>query len=71
VIIGRDARAESIYGKEVLLRTGAEAENVYGERVTIESRCRIHGEILCTDELKLGEGISLAKDPQKTSSLPP
>jgi predicted acyltransferase (DUF342 family) len=69
-IIGRDARIENIYGKEVLLRTGAEAEDVYGERITIEAHCRIHGEILYTDELRLGENVSLAKNPQKTSSPP-
>ena len=63
VIIGGDARVKSSYGKEVLLRTGAEAENVYGERITIDSHCHINGLILYTGELRRGEGVSLAKDP--------
>jgi len=63
VIIGGDARVKSSYGKEVLLRTGAEAENVYGERITIDSHCHINGVILYTGELRCGEGVSLAKDP--------
>jgi len=62
---------ENVYSKEVLLRTGAEAENVYGERITIEAHCRIHGEILYTDKLQLGEDVSLAKNPQRVSTLPP
>jgi len=40
----------------------AEAENVYGERITIDSHCHINGVILYTDELRLGEGFSIAKD---------
>lgn len=68
-IIGRDARIENIHGKEVLLRTGAEAEEVYGERITIEAHCRIDDGILQTDELRLAENVSLAKNPKRTSTL--
>ncbi len=63
VIIGEHAHAESIYGKGVLLRTGAEAENVYGERITIDSHCHINSVIWHADELRPGEGVSLARDP--------
>ncbi|MCJ7768066.1 hypothetical protein MUP79_06725 [Candidatus Bathyarchaeota archaeon] len=52
------------------MRSGAEAENVYGERITIEAHCRIHGEISYTDELRLIESVSLAKNPQRTDTLP-
>lgn len=71
VIIGKDARVESIYGKEILMRKGANAENIYGEKVTVESHCRINGELKYTMELNASEKAILAKKPQKVTSLPP
>ena len=70
VVIGRDAHAEDIYGKQVLLRRGAQAENVYGENITIESGCHICGEVQYTRELRMDEHVSLAKEPQKVDTLP-
>jgi predicted acyltransferase (DUF342 family) len=70
VVINRDARAENVYGKEILLRTGASANNIYGQRITIESHCDVYGEVQYTDELRLGEKVSLAKQPQKVDKLP-
>jgi predicted acyltransferase (DUF342 family) len=70
VVIGEEAHVESIYGKRILLRSGTYAENVYGENITIESHCRISGEVQFTDKLRLGEHVSLAKSPQKVDSLP-
>jgi cytoskeletal protein CcmA (bactofilin family) len=70
VVIGKDARVESIYGKRILLETGAEAQDVYGESITIESHCRINGEVSYTNDLRLDRNISLAKEPKKVESLP-
>jgi len=70
VIIGRDAHAEEIYGKKILLRTGAHAENVYGENITIESHCHIIGEVQYTGELRINSHVSLAKEPEKVDKLP-
>jgi cytoskeletal protein CcmA (bactofilin family) len=70
VIVGKDAHVETVWGKEIVLRTGANAENVYGESVTIESHCHIHGEVQYTRELRLGENVSLTKAPEKVDKLP-
>ena len=70
VIIGREAHAENIYGKKILLRSGAHAENIYGENITIESNCQISGEVQYTIELRMNEHVSLAKAPQKVDKLP-
>jgi len=43
---------------------------VYGESVTIESHCRINGEVRYTGDLRIGDHVSLAKEPKKTDSLP-
>jgi len=71
VVIGRDAHAEDIYGKQVLLRRGAQAENVYGENITIESNCHICGEVQYTGELRMNEHVTLAKEPQKVDAYKP
>ena len=68
--IGRDAHAENLHGKKVLLRSGAHAKNVYGEEITIESRCRISGDVQYTSNLRVNRDASLAKPPQKVNKLP-
>jgi predicted acyltransferase (DUF342 family) len=70
VIIGKEARVGNIYGGKVLLRSGAQAENIYGESITIESHCQISGEVKYTNELRMGEHVSLAKSPEKLDKLP-
>ena len=70
VIIDRDAHAENVYGREILLRTGAIADNIYGQRITIESHCDVSGEVQYTDELRVEEKASLSKQPQKVDKLP-
>jgi predicted acyltransferase (DUF342 family) len=70
IIIGKEARAGSIYGREVLMESGAQAENVYGESVTIESHCQIRGEVQYTNELRVGDNVSLAKTPTRVDKLP-
>ena len=69
VNIGKEARVENVFGKRIYLRKGAYAENIYGENVTIESHCRINGEVQYTSELRLGENVSLAKSPQKVDKI--
>jgi len=59
-----------VYGKDIVLRSGAEANNIYGQNVTIESHCSVRGEVQYTDELKLGERVALSKQPQKVANLP-
>jgi cytoskeletal protein CcmA (bactofilin family) len=68
--IERDARVENVYGKRILLRSGASANNVYGEEITIESHCRINGETQYTRELRVAPRASLTKTPQKVDKLP-
>jgi len=70
VFIERDAHAENVYGKEILLRTGASANDIFGQRVTIESYCHVTGEVQYTEELRVGEKVSLSKQPQKVEKLP-
>jgi cytoskeletal protein CcmA (bactofilin family) len=70
VIIGRDARAEDIYGAKILIRNGAHAENIYGENVTIESDCYIDGEVKYTDALKTGKDVYFKNPPEKVERLP-
>jgi cytoskeletal protein CcmA (bactofilin family) len=70
IIIGKEAHAESIYGKEIFLRSGAHAENVYGENIFVESHCQISGEVQYTNSLNIGEHVSLAKPPRKVEALP-
>jgi cytoskeletal protein CcmA (bactofilin family) len=69
-VIGKDAHVDDIHGKDVLLETGAEAHDVYGESVTIESHCRINGEVGYTGDLRLDHHASLAREPKKMDSLP-
>jgi hypothetical protein len=71
ITVGKGAHVENLYGKEILLRNGATAENIYGEYVTIESHCRIDGEIQYTIELREEKDVSFGKQPQKVSILPP
>lgn len=70
VLLGKDARVETIYGKRVILRTGALAENVYGEDVSIESDCRVRGETQYTNELKVNGNVSFGQSPRKVDKLP-
>jgi cytoskeletal protein CcmA (bactofilin family) len=70
VIIDKEAHVENIYGGKVLLRSGAYAENIYGESIIIESDCQISGEVQYTNELRMGEHVSLAKSPKKVDTLP-
>lgn len=69
IIIGKEARVESVYGRKILLRSGAYAENIYGESIAIESNCQISGEVQYTIELRTGEHVSFAKAPQKVEKL--
>ncbi|MEM2119367.1 MAG: hypothetical protein QW840_04515, partial [Candidatus Bathyarchaeia archaeon] len=59
---------ETVYGRKILLRSGAQAQNVYGEDITIEPHSRVTGEIKYTRELKIAEA-SLSKPPQKVDTL--
>ena len=70
VIIGKDAQAENVFGKRILLRRGASVANVYGEEITIESDCNIAGEIQYTHELRADAHVSMAKTPVKVDKLP-
>jgi len=70
VVIGKEASVENIYGKEVYLKNGAIAKSIYGEHVKIEPHCHILGELHYTNELKIGENVTLAKEPQKVNKIP-
>jgi cytoskeletal protein CcmA (bactofilin family) len=69
VNIDKEAYAENIFGKRILLRSGAHAENLYGESIIIESDCQISGEVQYTNELKTGDNVSLARTPQKVDKI--
>jgi cytoskeletal protein CcmA (bactofilin family) len=71
IIIGKGASAENLYGKRILLKNGAAAENVYGECVTVESHCRINGEVQYTTELREDNHVTYGNPPRKVSTLPP
>lgn len=70
VHVGRYARVGDIFGRKIILGSGAQADNIYGENVVIESDCQISGDIQYINELKMGENVSLSKQPQKVSTLP-
>jgi cytoskeletal protein CcmA (bactofilin family) len=68
--IERNARVQNVYGKRIFLRSGASASSMYGEEITIESHCRVSGEIQYTHEIRVGPGASLSQTPQKVDKLP-
>ena len=70
IVIGRDAIVGNVYGRRVLLRSGASANSMYGEEITVEPDCRVNGEIRYTRDLRVAEGASLANAPQKVDKLP-
>jgi predicted acyltransferase (DUF342 family) len=70
IMVGRNARVENVFGKEIHLHTGATATNVYGEKVIVEPHCQIHGEVQYTGELRVSESVSLASPPRKVNRLP-
>jgi predicted acyltransferase (DUF342 family) len=62
---------EDLFGKHIILRSGASAGNVYGENLLIESNCHISGEVQYTNDLRQGDQVSYAQTPRKVDSLPP
>jgi cytoskeletal protein CcmA (bactofilin family) len=68
--VGRGAEVEDLYGKHIVLRSGATAGNVFGENVVIESNCRINGEVQYTDNLRQGEHVYYSQTPRKVDALP-
>jgi len=70
VVVGKDARVENVYGKDIILRSGAYAENIYGENVTLEPHCHVSREVQYTGELRINEKVVLSKKPQKVDALP-
>ena len=51
------------------MKRGSSARNLYGKRIYIDDECRIYGEIKYTEELVIGEDVTLAKSPEKVDSL--
>jgi len=69
-VISEGARVEDVHAKTITLESEATARNLYGERIRLESDCHIYGEVLYTERLETGEGVTSAKRLQKVDKLP-
>lgn len=70
VKIGDKAEADDIYAGELQMGDDASARNIYAKRAILGSDCRVSGELLYVEELRVGEDLRSQSEPKKVERLP-
>jgi cytoskeletal protein CcmA (bactofilin family) len=70
VIIHEKANVDDVYAATITLERGASARNLYGESITVESDCRIYGEVQYTAGLDADRSVTFDKPPRHVDRLP-